>query len=318
MRQRVVDGRRRTARGTADRLAKLEHVARPTKYTGKAPRSVQARLCERARQARRLRSAAVEPARFDRGAEPHMFSSIRTRKCRQQLGDTNADCVFDVNDVRFVTQYLAYRGIAFTGATGQTIKTTLSTSSHSSAALDADHNGDVSGKDASFLNKINLGIFFFVEHLAVAEAQACSITLTFQIFSKGDGAVPLDTSAIYLDVAHNGPAGGSWPTPVAEIGSVVTATKGSQGALLKAACVANICTVRFHGDFWGVDAVGVSVIQVTKQPNADVMIKPMMGSDSAPFEINEPLRAGFGGIRPAAHYPYRWGCWVQPDAVVSD
>ena len=50
---------------------------------------------------------AASAASASRLARSARASSGRSERCVQEVGDTNADCVFDVNDVRFVTQFLA-------------------------------------------------------------------------------------------------------------------------------------------------------------------------------------------------------------------
>ena len=92
--------------------------------------------------------ATSAPVRVARRAS-FTIQSNRERRCAQnEVGDANADCSFDVNDVRFITQYLAYRGIAFAGSIGAVVLAIVEGSEHSKLSLDADHNGLVSGKDA--------------------------------------------------------------------------------------------------------------------------------------------------------------------------
>ena len=98
------------------------------------------------------------------------------------------------------TLHLAYRGIDFAGGDGPTVKSIVSRSAHSQNALDADHSTEVTGKDASFLNKVNLGIFVFVEEVDVSH-QGCTTRLQAQLYAKDNGAIDASLVALFFDVA---------------------------------------------------------------------------------------------------------------------
>ena len=241
------------------------------------------------------------------GLQQHLIISARARLpharprrnadgCAQEYGDTNADCVFDVNDVRFVTQYLAYRGINFAGRDGPTVKGIVASSEHSRNALDADHNTEVSGKDASFLNKVNLGIFIFLKQVT-ATTDGCATRLSANLYTKGNGAVNVARAGVYFDVASE-----SWLQPGLDamqvtVGQRVTSAKGSFGMLVEAVCSdaggTAVCTAEFSGQLAETASLGVSIAQVVAQSDGSVEAKFMAGVEKAPFQYGLPLSAQF-------------------------
>ena len=221
--------------------------------------------------------------------------------CQQEYGDTNADCVFDVNDVRFVTQYLAYRGINFKGGDGPTVQSILAGSRHSRDALDADHNTEVSGKDASFLNKVNLGIFVFVEGVSSA-TEGCATLLQAHVYSKGNGPVNAGRLGVYFDVALEN----SWLQAGLEgmavsPGERVLSAKGSFGVLIAAECIAGelgktVCRAGLDGRLEGSATAGLSVVQAVRQGGGNVEVKLMSGLEKAPFAYATPLHVQYSAL----------------------
>ena len=95
-----------------------------------------------------------------------------------------------MNDVRFCTVYLSEAGEAFATARGQAIVAQHAALPRTEAALDADHSGDVTPKDASFMNKVNVGIFSFVENLtATVNETGCAMAVRARVVAKGDAAM---------------------------------------------------------------------------------------------------------------------------------
>jgi hypothetical protein len=73
-------------------------------------------------QSQQQQQIAEAAARHGRSRFARATALSRSGRCVQEVGDTNADCVFDVNDERFVTQFLAYRGINFAGGDGPVVQ----------------------------------------------------------------------------------------------------------------------------------------------------------------------------------------------------
>ena len=243
------------------------------------------------------------------GVEPHSVLyaaqvSLPQRRrrsvpgCAQDYGDTNADCTFDVNDVRFVTQYLAYRGINFVGGDGPTVQSILAGSDHSRRALDADHNSEVTGKDSSFLNKVNLGIFVFVEHVG-AVSDGCTTRFTAEMYAKGNTVVDVSKARLYFDIAvSNSDLQATFDGMATPVGKRFGGSKGSAGALAGAVCAVQqgktVCSVVLEAPDDAVGALisaGVSVGQVVAQNQGAVEVKFMSGREKPPFEYITPFRA---------------------------
>lgn len=243
--------------------------------------------------------AAAQMQRRRRAAANNIVES----GCVQEYGDTNADCQFNVNDVQFVNQFLAYRGINFAGSDGPTVKAIYDGSVHSRKALDADHNSEVTGKDASFLNKVNLGIFVFVEEVTVT-TNGCTTRVQAELYSKGNRIVEPSLADIYFDLAlennqHqtslNSLAVNRWP-PVPTFGS-----KGRFGVLLAAACTVrggkSVCGAELEGDIarnLPPFSVGVSVAQIVSQNEGNIAVKFMSGLEKPPFMYTTQLVADVG------------------------
>jgi hypothetical protein len=218
-------------------------------------------------------------------------------ECEQETGDTNADCLFDVNDVRFVTQYLAYRGIDFKGEDGPIVKQLSESSTHSQAALDSDHSGEINGKDASFLNKVNLGIFAFTEDLNIV-TQDCTTQITVTLLSKGDHLVSLERTKLFFYVAHQGDddIGLNHLT----IGKNLQTLEGGLGTIVEPRCSeeatngkqATQCRVSFNAESKLSEdiIIGTSIVQITRL-STSIESKFMAGGEKAPFRFVNPFHA---------------------------
>ena len=88
-------------------------------------------------------------------------------------GDANADCILDINDIRFLIGYIAYRRLNFAGHVGQQVLTIAQRSSDFGSVVDADLNGAIEMRDAALLNRINMGLAFF-EQLPRVHADSLS------------------------------------------------------------------------------------------------------------------------------------------------
>lgn len=218
--------------------------------------------------------------------------------CVQEYGDTNSDCTFDVNDVRFVTQYLAYRGIDFGGTDGPYVKNTVEHPDYRPALLDADHNGNVNGKDASFLNKVNLGILVFVEDVRIDSVgigntgDGCLVQVSAKLYGKGNTAVNSSNTRLFIALAH--PASTFVPKLTTSLEAVVTG-EAVAGQLIKATLDSSdlegyTFLARFGASFdEAFQDVGVSIAQAILQPSGKVSVKFMSGSDTGPFAYTTKL-----------------------------
>lgn len=125
-----------------------------------------------------------------------------TTNCSAVVGDFDGSCALDVNDVRFVTLYVAYRGIDFAGSTGQYVLQAVTALPRGALSLDVDSNRVVSTQDAAMLNQINLGIFVLplAPSVRVAvQSPACFVTVQLPVFSV---LAPADVEArfdLYVD-----------------------------------------------------------------------------------------------------------------------
>ena len=117
------------------------------------------------RRRRQDASAAMETASVQTAPPgPGPVVAAESSECQGPaavLGDANADCILDINDIRFLIGYIAYRRLNFAGRVGQQILAISQQSSDFEAVVDADVNGVVELRDAALLNRINMGLAFF-------------------------------------------------------------------------------------------------------------------------------------------------------------
>lgn len=118
-------------------------------------------------------------------------------------GDTNGDGKFDVNDVKFVSTYLANALQGFTGAVGQDILARLTAKPWIYKELDADLNNATDEVDALYLNRINFGLLRFVRTVQVADsagsaAPDCGITFGFELLRANSQPAISSSTRLYV------------------------------------------------------------------------------------------------------------------------
>jgi len=187
-------------------------------------------------------------------------------------GDLNGDCIFNVVDVRYLLVYLAERADGFSGYYGQLIQRRMQQDENFLLKLDVDKNSVINAKDASLLNEINLGIFYFVQDLSVVPASIssqCYTTISVSMTGKpGFGPTPY-VSRVFFDISSSDSGFTSKLNQSMIIeGNLTTLSKGALlfGGIVEAN-LTNITTgeyqVRVASAFSGTN-IGISVIQVTQ------------------------------------------------------
>lgn len=191
----------------------------------------------------------------------------------RQLGDTNADCTFDVSDVSY----------ALAAQLNQLFTPDYYTASLLSAqrtALDADGNGLITVGDSAFLDAVLSKRLRFITGVAVREVShpdsGCRLELEARALAQGD--IPADgaTTFVYFDLAL--PEGASAEDLAAlaatelDVGSVVVTDKGDghRGHVFRAVAQAD-GTGRFlvrAKTALVVDALLLTVIQASASPAA--------------------------------------------------
>ena len=128
-----------------------------------------------------------------------------TCKTARDLGDTNGDCKFDIDDVAFLTTYLAERMTTPPFATelgGKLQKTTIAAQLK---MMDGNLDGRVDVDDALYLARVNFGLMRFLGNVKVRPVQHPEsggvITINATLYGKGN-VVQKDLAQLVVDIAH--------------------------------------------------------------------------------------------------------------------
>jgi hypothetical protein len=191
----------------------------------------------------------------------------------RQLGDVNADCIFDASDVSYALA--AQLNQLFTPD-----YYTVSLLSAQRTALDADGNGLITVGDSAFLDAVLSKRLRFISGIAVREVShldsGCRLELEARALAQGD--IPADgaTTFVYFDLALPEGASASDLAALAatelDVGSVVVTDKGDghRGHVFRAVAQAD-GTGRFlvrAKTALVVDALLLTVIQASASPAA--------------------------------------------------
>ena len=246
----------------------------------------------------------------ERGHPARVARGRRATTC--ESGDTNGDCVFTVNDVRFVLLYLVHESLGFVLPAGQVVVNTLNAAPHARDNLDSDHNGVVNERDASFLNKINVGLLYFIEQVQAVSVDAsasCQVEVSALALAPGDGPAPAEDVRVLFVFSLpeasvpvlSGPAGNETAVHALEAaeahitsGTFVTAEIGDGllGIVVEAT-VANASTGEVRAAVpvaINNTEIGVTVIQVTAASSK------FMSGDEDDFVYAHALLASFASV----------------------
>ena len=186
----------------------------------------------------------------------------------RDMGDTNFDCVLNVQDVTFTRIYITEAPLNFMGSLAYLLQ---NVSDEQRSAIDSDRNGVINIDDAFYLLRVVFGLLRFVgNHTIINGPPDCRLLVSFTLYSDGrrltDGS---DASKMILGVlvAHSNESfqqafnsddvidGQRLPlsTSFGLIGGIVMADFTGNG----------IFTVTFGRNIAQYDNIGISLIQLT-------------------------------------------------------
>lgn len=135
---------------------------------------------------------------------------IRRADCStisRQSGDTNGDCVFDIIDAAYTSEFVVESLVDFTGSFGDAFKNNKP-SNEQIKNMDADLNGVIDGEDAFYLARAAVAMTRFVKSISFIEVNSssgCVLQLEAVVLMKGDVADSSDDdkiqTSVYFDIA---------------------------------------------------------------------------------------------------------------------
>ena len=210
---------------------------------------------------------------------PRRRQTDSTELCRVP-GDTDYNCEFTVGDVLFILMYIAARGQNFetTNGLGSAVRQVLHSSHTAIFEMDADGNHEINTKDATFLNDINLGKFYFVRETRLERLRDEGVCgATNGLVASANVLVPaawLSEFELYFIVTSPDPTfqqqfdQGTFPSGALATADVGVGTGVYGGAVLAEPIGGGdsfgIFTANITGDFGQLQMVGVSIVQITR------------------------------------------------------
>ena len=186
----------------------------------------------------------------------------------REVGDTNFDCVLNVEDVTFTRVYITETPLNFTGSLAYLLQ---GLSDEQRSALDSDQNGVIDTGDAFYLLRVVFGLLRFVDnHTIISRPPDCTLQINFILYSDGrtltDGSDATKTSLGVLIASNNASFQQvfnnselidgqklSLSTSIGLIGGIVMANFTGNGTY----------TVTFSRDVTQYGDIGISLVQVT-------------------------------------------------------
>lgn len=206
-------------------------------------------------------------------------------------GDTNGDCIFDINDVLFTQNFLA------ASVFDKTLIDSLRTYQH--VNLDADFNGVIDPTDAFYLARVNFKLLRFVTGFSfkpVADQTSdCMIHINISMALKGGIPAPADQTIVFLDIESDAASTSlQFQSSTIVTGETTAISKGAgfNGGFWKAAAVGNgIFQLQAFAELVG-DSFGLSIVQATTDAGGlgDVVrTSAMFGLPIEPFAYPSKL-----------------------------
>ncbi|EGD82245.1 FAT3 protein [Salpingoeca rosetta] len=273
--------------------------------------------------ARRRRSSSGGLAGYDasESARVRRASDVVTTKCsatapcteaqcggRRQSGDTNGDCIFDLDDIAFLQVYLTEEIFGFSTVRGGNIKAALQ--DFQLDAMDVDLNGVIDPTDTSVLARINFRQLRFVRNVSVTtvaeDTDGCQLTVIAEVLKAGDTADTNGQTEVYFDFAATSAQGGSafqaaFDASTAAVGEVVVTNKGSGhfGGIVKAASIGGgLYQVSLYTPI-ELSGIGLSPIQKTLDGELNTLparTLAVFGSPLPPYDYGSALSLAFDDV----------------------
>ena len=226
--------------------------------------------------------------------------------CRdgRDVGDTNFDCVLNVQDVTFTRVYITEAPLGFTGSLAYLLQ---DVTDEQRSVLDTDRNGVINTDDAFYLLRVVFRLIRYVgNHTIINEPPDCGLQINFILYSGGRtvtddsdankttlGVLVANTNTSFQQAFDNDALidGQRLSLSVSEglIGGVVMANFTGNG----------VYTVTFSRDIAQYDNIGISLVQVTTDD----------------FGMSNLARQIFLRGRPLAPYAYPGRLRVEIDTL---
>ena len=186
----------------------------------------------------------------------------------RDVGDTNFDCVLNVQDVTFTRVYLTEAPLGFTGSLAYLLQGVTDDQRN---ALDSDRNGVINIDDAFYLLRVVFGLIRFVGNYAIInEPPDCRLQINFILYSGGrtvtDGSDANKTTLGVLVANTNASFQQAFDAdPLIDRQRLSLSTSsGLVGGVVMANFTGNgVYTVTFSRDVAQYDNIGISLVQLT-------------------------------------------------------
>ena len=210
----------------------------------------------------------VMPRRRNRRATPCDDPPCSSCPDNRDVGDTNFDCILNVQDVTFTRVYITEAPLGFTGSLAYLLQ---DVTDDQRTVLDSDHNGVINIDDAFYLLRVVFGLIRFVgNHTIISEPPDCRLQINFILYSEGrtvtDGSDASKTTLGVLVANTNASFQQAFDNDALTDGQrlSLSTSSGLIGGVVMANFTGNgVYTVIFSRDIAQYDNIGISLVQLT-------------------------------------------------------
>ncbi len=261
----------------------------------------------------RVNTAISELARArERRRAPCANPPCTTEQCGVQgreLGDTNGDCAFDINDISYTQIYLAEKTFNFESQRGKAVQQAIQKTADNGAlywhpysaksgysqvgAMDADQNGIVNPSDAYYMLRVNFGLIHFLSNVnvvRVSQKSNCGFSITATLTGAKDVSVSGDKTSVFLDLAYDGGVfDEQLDASTLTDGNYVTTAKGGShsGKIIKMKSIGGGNFVAgFSTTMIMLENIGYSIMQATVNSDGEGSLARSAGIFGSPDPIN--------------------------------
>jgi len=186
----------------------------------------------------------------------------------REVGDTNFDCVLNVQDVTFSRVYITEAPLNFTGSLAHLLQ---NVSNEQQNALDSDQNGVINIDDIFYLLRVVFGLLRFVgNHTIINGPPDCGLQISFTLYSNGrtliDGSNANKTMLGVIVANSNTTFQQAFDNDELVDGQKLPLNRsiGLTGGIVLADFTGNgVYTVTFSRNVAQYDNIGISLVQLT-------------------------------------------------------
>ena len=210
----------------------------------------------------------VMPRRRNRRATPCDDPPCSSCPDNRDVGDTNFDCILNVQDVTFTRVYITEAPLGFTGSLAYLLQ---DVTDDQRTVLDSDRNGVINIDDAFYLLRVVFGLIRFVgNHTIISEPPDCRLQINFILYSEGrtvtDGSDASKTTLGVLVANTNANFQQAFDNDALIDGQRLSLSTSS--GLIGGVVIANftgngVYTVTFSHDIAQYNNIGISLVQLT-------------------------------------------------------